>query len=316
MMDFDEFAEYVRDNIQEYLMPYDIEKIDLHRVIKTNGMSAMGLTVLLANEKISPNIYLESFYAEYEHGADIVETMEHISDTYTDMHSQMPGQEYVDLLNDGINMDRLFLRAVNYKKNRERLQDMVYVKHMDLAIEVRMLFENNEDGMASAAVTYDMLERSGVSQGEAFNKARQNTPVLFPVKFDTITNVLIDKGMINEDAADMADIVPHIWVLTNNVETNGAAYIAYDDIIGRLLQENDIRNNVYILPSSIHELLLLPTDDKTDAEALQMMVQEINRNEVDAEDYLSDNVYCYDVREKAVYQITDADRNRENEREV
>ncbi|MCM1287945.1 MAG: DUF5688 family protein [Clostridium sp.] len=313
MMDFDEFAEYVRDNIQEYLMAYDIEKIDIHRVIKTNGIPRMGLTVLLANEKISPNIYLESFFAEYERGVDIEETLEHISDAYTDMHSQMPGQEYSDLFNDDINMNRLFLRAVNYKKNKERLQDVVYEKHMDLALEVRMLFESNEDGMASTAVTFDMLERFGVSPGDALNMARQNTPMLFPAKFGTITNMLIDKGILDDGTADM---IPPIWVLTNNIEMNGAAYIAYDDIIGRLLQENDIRENVYVIPSSIHELLLLPVNEKMDAETLQMMVQEINRNEVDAEDYLSDNVYSYDVREKAISQITDADRDRENEREV
>lgn len=315
MMDLNEFAEYIKDNIENYLMQYDIEKIDINRVEKTNGVMRTGLVVLPAGERISPSIYLESFYAEYENGADIESILQEISSEYMDAHKLMLHND-IGMLADNMDASGLFLKVVNYSRNRERLQNVVYERYMDLALEVRMLFGSNEDGIASASVTYELLERLDMSRKEAFERARENTPELFPIQFDKLSSILRYEGVIDEEIENMEDMMPPVYVLTNMQNVNGAIYIAYEDVIAKIMQENHISEDMYILPSSVHELLLIPAGDETDARQLQMMVQDVNRCAVSQEDYLSDNVYRYNAAEREILQVTDVEKEqiREDDR--
>lgn len=318
MMDLNEFAEYVRDNIEDYLIARDVERIDINHMEKTNGVMRTGLVVLCTGESVSPNVYLEGFHEQYEKGADMEDILQQISDAYTEARERMLREGYADVA-AGINASGLFLKAVNYEKNRGRLSDIVHERYMDLALEVRYLFNADENGIASAPLSYGMLEKLGMSRAEAFERAKENTPELFPVQFDTLFNILKSKGMIDADMGDMEEVMPPVYVLTNSNSMNGAAYIAYEDVIAGFLQKHDIWENVYILPSSIHELLLIPAREGMDVRLLQMIVQEVNRDEVGPEEYLSDNVYRYDTREKKISQITDIreeqERSREDERE-
>ena len=313
MMDLNEFAEYIKDNIENYLIQYDIEKIDINHVEKTNGVMRTGLVVLPAGERISPSIYLESFYAEYENGVDMESILQEISSEYMDAHKLMLHND-IGMLADNMDASGLFLKVVNYSRNRERLQNVVYERYMDLALEVRMLFGSNEDGIASASVTYEFLERLDMSRKEAFERARENTPELFPVQFDKLSSILSNKGMIDEEIKDMEDMMPPVYVLSNMQNVNGAIYIAYEDVIAKIMQENHINEDMYILPSSVHELLLIPAGDETDARQLQMMVQDVNRcGAVSQEDYLSDNVYRYNAAEREILQVTNVEKEQDRE---
>lgn len=314
MMDLNEFAEYVRDNIEDYLIARDVERIDINHMEKTNGVMRTGLVVLCTGESVSPNVYLEGFHEQYEKGADMEDILQQISDAYTEARERMLREGYADVA-AGINASGLFLKAVNYEKNRGRLSDIVHERYMDLALEVRYLFNADENGIASAPLSYGMLENLGMSRTEAFKRAKENTPELFQVQFDTLFNILKSKGMIDADMRDMEEVMPPVYVLTSSNSMNGAAYIAYEDVIAALLQKHDIRENVYILPSSIHELLLIPAREGMDVTLLQLMVQEVNRDEVGPEEYLSNNVYWYDAREKEISQITDVHQEQSREKE-
>lgn len=315
MMDLNEFAEYVRDNIGNYLMSFDIEKIDINRVEKTNGVMLTGLVVVPVEERISPSIYLENFYAEYEMGVDMESILQKISNEYMEAHELMLQNDF-NRLADNIDASGLFLKAVNYSRNKERLQNVVYERYMDLALEVRMLFGSNEDGVASASVTYELLDRLDMSRKEVIERARENTPELFPTQFDKLSSILKNRGMIDVEIEGMEDMMPSVYVLTNMQNVNGAIYIAYEDVIAKIMQENHINEDMYILPSSVHELLLIPAEGETDARQLQMMVQDVNRCAVSKEDYLSDNVYRYNAAEREILQVTDVEKEqiREDDR--
>ena len=61
------------------------------------------------------------------------------------------------------------------------------------------------------------------------------------------------------------------------------------------------RSNLYIIPSSIHEVILLPDSGKEpDATALKEMIREVNSTQVAPEEILSDNLYYYDATDKRV----------------
>ena len=58
---------------------------------------------------------------------------------------------------------------------------------------------------------------------------------------------------------------------------------------------NILDGNFYILPYSIHEMLVLPDDGKISVDELKMMVTDINMTEVEPAERLTDSVYYYDT---------------------
>ncbi len=83
-----------------------------------------------------------------------------------------------------------------------------------------------------------------------------------------------------------------MYVLTNSRGINGASCILYREVIHEFA--HDLNSNLYIIPSSIHEVAIVKDDGYISKEELIDMVIGVNELEVDQEDYLSNNVYYYD----------------------
>ena len=81
-------------------------------------------------------------------------------------------------------------------------------------------------------------------------------------------------------------------VLSNESGVNGAAVILYPDIPKYIFES--IGKNYYILPSSIHEPLIVPEDEFINPSNLQAIVREVNEKHIEPEEFLSDNVYYFD----------------------
>ena len=96
------------------------------------------------------------------------------------------------------------------------------------------------------------------------------------------------------DEADEEDFVP-LYVLSNVKRCFGAAWMADEEVLRSIA--GILQKDYYILPSSVHECLILPAQADTDRESLRDMVREINQSEVEPEEVLSDNVYYYSMKE-------------------
>lgn len=94
-----------------------------------------------------------------------------------------------------------------------------------------------------------------------------------------------------EFASENADIIP-LYLLTNQTSFFGAAGILNTDLIAEFAEE--IGQNLYIIPSSVHELLLLPDDGQTNIEYFDLMIDEVNRSLVEPQNILSNHAYYYD----------------------
>ena len=82
-----------------------------------------------------------------------------------------------------------------------------------------------------------------------------------------------------------------MYVCSNSQKVNGAGVILYKDLLKQFAEKTG--SDFYILPSSIHETLLVPVSDQMEVEALRSMVREVNATQVAPEEVLSDNVYIY-----------------------
>ena len=143
-------------------------------------------------------------------------------------------------------------------------------------------------GIASAQLRNEEMSRLNMTVEELYPIAKENTKRLFPPVLTRLDELLEEK--YDENIGCLGD--NNLYILTNNQGINGASYIIYEDIINNFATEHD--TDFFILPSSIHEILLLPVEDSMDKEELVEMVKEVNNYVVSELDYLSDNVYFYD----------------------
>lgn len=323
-MDFNNFKDIVADNIKDYLPEdYLTAEVKLTDVVKNNDTHYTGLTILKEDEHISPTIYLEDFYKDYENGKTPDEIMEKIADIYVNAknNEQMLGvQEIADnITNFEVTKDKISARVVNLEANKERLENMPHKEMGDLAITYHIdLGEGNDGSKMSVAINNDMMKQYGVEVNELHDLACDNMERLNPSKFMDIRDVLLEMmvpgyaEMSPEEkeyhAHDMGMDVPDqsMYVLSNTDKNFGAAAVLDSEMMDKIREEV---GDFYILPSSVHELLIVPKTADMDLDTLQNMVQDVNATQVAANEVLSDHVYEYDPETKEMFRADKAEEH-------
>ncbi len=290
-MEFNAFAKLVKERIPEYLLQYDIEDVRLESVMKNNGVVCTGLVIRVRGENISPNIYLEYFYMMHKRGQDIDEILKAIQLEYEKARGQIYVKRY-QVMDKDVVRENLFLKLINHEKNKEMLEGCPYIPFHDLAITFRYLVKHDEEGIASAILRDKEMELWNLTTDGAFRLAQENTMRLFPMKLAKM-NDMLPPGLTEISQC------PDMYVLTNRQQINGATCILYRNVLEQFGEQ--VECGFYILPSSIHEVLFLPDCCDIDADYLKKSVREINACAVADMDYLSDNVYYYDRKDKAVH---------------
>lgn len=273
------------------------------RTQKNNGVWKQILLVREESKECAPSFYLDGMYDSYCTGQPIEALAEYITDTIRNgRYDEICDVKQV-LSGDWFEK-RLFLRLVHFEKNKEQLEDAVYVRVLDLAAVFYVLTEIAEDGMKSFRLPRNVWEQACLGQPEEYyDTILQNTERLFPVQL-----MQIEAGILNsmkENGEEIPEWLlaeflerqqkkrpPLFFVLTNTAKLNGAATILYKGELERLRER--FGKGFYIIPSSVHEVLLLPETSETE-ETLNRMVREVNETQVPAEDVLSEHVYYYDT---------------------
>lgn len=147
------------------------------------------------------------------------------------------------------------------------------------------------EGYARAIINNSLMEKFGATTDELFELAKENMPTLFPAEIQSI-GLTLSAMMGMSVPESLAEDIP-LTVCTNSVQTAGAATIVYPNVLSDF--GNQIKKSFYILPSSIHEVLFLPASAGVKPSVLRQMVQDINRTVLNPEEYLSDNIYYYDI---------------------
>ncbi len=284
-MDFEEFLHVIEDRLPDYLIQYDIEDIHTDIVNKNNGKKYTGIAVTLKGERLSPNIYMDYYYSMYSGGTSLERILELISDEYKRAREKLKGFKDIEDLDS---TENIFLKIVNRDRNSEMLAECPYIEYQDLAITFRILVKHDDEGIASAVLKYREFNRLNMDIDKLYEIAKENTKRLMPPVLRRIADILYDKFPDADIPSEQVDL----YILTNSIGVNGAVYMIYDDILRDFAKEH---GSFYILPSSIHELLLFPCDREEEREGLIEMVKEVNEYIVDDTEYLSDTVYFYNA---------------------
>lgn len=259
-------------------------KIELCNILKNNSIELVAIVIKREEDYLTPNIYLESYYEDYLKGRSIEEALENIIDSHSDF--QAKGMRKINKINyEWPNVrDGIFYRIINRDKNKRLLETVPHILYLDLAITFQYLASDNKDGIGMIRITKDHMQEWGINLKDLKNLAEYNTPRLFPASVKNMNEVIYD--MIREDLDDNS-----MYVVTNSHGINGASCILYKDVLMQLAYELD--SDLYILPSSIHEVIAVKDDDFISKADMIDMVAEVNEHEVRNEDYLSDQVYYY-----------------------
>lgn len=259
-------------------------------VAKNNGTAFQGITVAENHSGVSPVIYLEKYFEEYCYGKTIAKIAADICMVYRESKLQ-EGFNVKRVMDFDRIRDRIVYQVINAEMNEERLKDIPHICFLDLAMVFRIYFGDGDGNLTTALVENRHAELWGISLEELYCLASVNTPFLFPAACRTIREILMEElgGQMDIPEEETGD-KDSLYVLTNTVRISGASVICYKGQLQRKAEK--FGTDILILPSSIHETLLLP-DHGERIKDLEAIVSEINEAEVALEDRLSYHVYRY-----------------------
>ena len=286
-MSFEGFCTYIKNGIQQRL-EYSCQ-VMTHNYLKNNGVTLCGLTIMTKESNISPTIYLNGFYERYVYEAESLQQIEvDVIETYR--RNKTDHNLDVSFFTEWENArQRIIFKLVNYDANRELLKDVPYKKVLDLAMVFTCLVEKGVTGSATILIHNHHMECWKVTEDDLFHTAMENTHYFQKEKLtgmDSVIEYLTGQKLGN----DILDGICSMYVLTVENNLNGAGAVLYKDLLKDFADR--MESDFYILPSSVHEMILLPlfTDDM---ESLSKMVKEVNATQLKPEDVLSDHAYVY-----------------------
>ena len=294
MMNFEEFMAWVKENITSKDWK-ETSQIEISVVKKNNGVSATGLFIRENGQDVSPILYLDDYYTHYQNGEILENIIRNIRADY-DEKVQMAAVKIPNLQEFENIRGRVIYRLVNYEKNKEILEDCPHIRLYDLAVTFRWVARIDDVGVSTSLITNKQVKEWGVSVNDLVLAARQNTPRLFPAKIIDMEEMLA--GMVSFILYPSA--IP-MYILTNEQELNGASALLYGDILKDFANKKG--SDMYILPSSIHEVIMVPADRINDPTKLLSIVHDANTTVVSIGDVLSDSVYYYDRKTDCITEI-------------
>lgn len=297
MMNYQEFRDEVKKNIGMYLNTSGMEnaKVEIETFQKVNK-KLEGLKLVTENSKVCTTYYMDNLYKDYLSNGNFNLTMVELIEKLK--FSEMERPDF-DLDFNKIK-DKVILELVNSENNKGLLEKIPHRNIADLSVIYRWIIDANNDGITSAIVTNQVAEEINLSENDLFKSASENLKKTSPATIKSLEEVVM--GIMNDqpeknDQGIEIDDPDSIYVISNTRKQYGAAAILDTELMSNIAEQMD--SNIYILPSSIHECLLV-SDRFGEPEQLQQMVREVNGTEVDIEDKLSDNLYVFNKDTKKI----------------
>ena len=285
------FINEVAHALQEHLGEHYI--VDATTTIKNNSIELSGVRIRHEEDTIFPTIYLnDSFELYMNNRISLSEIVIQAAESYRQSRKSIETLDPLDSTVFENCRDKIVYRLISQEQNREMLEKIPYIPFMDLAITFHVIVTINPPSLHSLKITNELQESWGISTQKLFQLASDNTPRLMPSRIvnmqDMVGEVLpancSEFDLTNEKKTDMI-------IITNTLGVNGAAVILYPGMLASLAKEYN--TDFYVIPSSIHEVILVTTDDDSMMAEYRLLVHDVNDQFVDPEEILSDQVYYY-----------------------
>ena len=308
-MNYETFKSSTVASIQKHFG--DDATVSLHPIMKKNNIRLDGLTIQDASVNITPTIYLNRYYDDYLAGKALSSICEEIIASYRE---HLPKQN-IDLsfFTDYQKVKyQIIFKLIHFEHNQALLREIPHFRFLDLAVVFCCYLPDMPDGTATILIHNRHLDIWDITADTLYDLAIKNTPILLPYEITSMEDALnalcrdmttpcdgsgkfsYDEhpGRSSECSRTDSGKFFEMYVLSNTERFYGASAILYPKIL--LQFARSIGQDFYILPSSVHEVLLLSKESGARRSDLNRMIQDINASQVAEEEILSDHVYILD----------------------
>ncbi|WP_455717791.1 DUF5688 family protein [Anaerosporobacter sp.] len=303
-MDYELFKNCIVQSLKQQFLNAEIRS---NKVRKNNGMELDSLVIHETDNIVVPSIYLNYYYSKYQHGLSVENIIMEICSKYKEFKENskyMKNENYINHFKDFTTAsEHIVFKLVNFEKNKRLLEDVPFTRFLDLAIVYAFLVKEEDNSVATILIRNEHLQMWNITANELHEYAMLKTPKLMPVRLKSMEEVLRELfGQSNENMEGERNSDSNMYILSNGKGIHGASTILYPGVLGNFAhRNNDDIEQLYILPSSIHEVILLPCNQMLNITQLQQMVEEINKTQVPQDEILSDSIYVYSVKDDTIF---------------
>lgn len=316
MMDFNEFTEKLEHNLKVALEDSPPgAHVQKQEVKKMQEQSYTALTVTPADRNIGMNINANALYEQMQYGASYQNVLSHALNQATAFVQDSPQFDVHTITNYEQTKTKLFVEVVGAERNAAMLEKLPHVQMEDMAMVYSIQIAEKDGAIASTLISNQLMAAMGVTAEKLYQDAIANSVNMRPAKVQKLSEVLAE--MMDVPVKTVEKSAPPLLVVTTEDKIKGACAMFYSEMMDQLAKETG--GNFFILPSSVHEVLVMPDKGEMSAEELKDMVTAINGDVVDPADVLTDQVYHYDAKERIFergdkFEARQADKERKGDR--
>lgn len=283
-MEFNKFIEIILESVRERLPECEVE---LRKVVKNNNVTLSGLTIKKKNINAAPTIYLEQFFESYLEGEEINEIINIVIGLYEENKLNCD-YDFSFVENYDEAKKYIYFKAVNQKFNQEYLDEIPFFPFKDLALVPYIMIDDEIFGNASVVVHNDLVKLWNIDKDMLYSDVMFNMKNNFMYEFSPIAKVL---GSLSDSFPSEAFDDVGMYVLYSSKRIYSAALIAVEEVMAQIASVID--SDYYIIPSSVHELIIVRQDEDESEENINNIISEVNDTVVSGEDILADHLYRY-----------------------
>ncbi len=268
--------------------------IERRHVSKPNGQELTGLVFVKPDSCMSPTVYAEELFADYQNGATVEEIAKRVENM---INQDTPDFDVNDLMTWDSVKDKVIPFLLDKETNENMLDKLLYTETNTNLIECyAIMLDDVGGGKGNVKVFKTYLDMYGITKSELVEQAHKNA--LDKLEIKSMLDTLIE--MMGEDMVEAMGITEDesnstMYVVSNKDKMLGAGTMFLDKALNEIVRKTG-KEMFFILPSSIHEFLVV-TDMSFSPNELKDMVMNVNATEVSPKDRLSNNVYKYDGEE-------------------
>lgn len=258
--------------------------VEKQEVRRNNGVTAIGLTIRFHGESVAPVIYLEDYFRKYCRGVSMEELAEHLLKCARYAPAP-PAWDYSDILEFQKVRHLIVYKLVNAERNKQLLKEVPNLPMLDFAIIFYVMIPVNEYESCSVLIKNLHMDYWKLPISLLYQCAKENTGKMCPYILKPLSEYV--SHYLREEVPESP-----LLILSNESGINGATAILYPEVPQRIFER--VGKKYYLLPSSIHELLVVPDEFDVNPLNLKGIVREVNEKHIAEEEFLSDDIYYFD----------------------
>ncbi|MBR2553580.1 MAG: hypothetical protein IKE94_01850 [Aeriscardovia sp.] len=300
-MDFEEFKNNLMELVSKEVEDRGLEDISLKltTVESPDGMTDR-LMVSVGESKMSMAFRLKEIYKNVEDGENIDHAVFKMVNTIEENISVVKNkeQDVKSFITDYEKVkDNTYLRLIPGDSPILKSTPHKMIEDMALVVNIHLDSISDDDGRSCVVVSRPLMEMYGIDEVKLFADAEKNSLENEPIVFKPLIDMV--KDLINsENIPDPEDVGIVTYIATNASGFQGAAVAGYPDFCEKAAET--MGGSFYMLPSSVHEFILIKDDGKAKAKDLNKMIRNVNETVLEPRDILAAQCYHYDAKAKVL----------------